>query len=107
MYTSTCTRPPHQQRELCIPANPGGRDAVNRKHSELEVLSGARGLAAVPPSHVGGGGLRGGRRGGGAEGSQVELGQLVDGVCQGGHALLHRTTGACGRVKTTGQTSRK
>lgn len=88
-------RPPSKQRELiCLPADPGGRDTVNGKNGELEVLCVAWGVAAVPPPIVGIC-LKGQRWR--TEEAQVELDQLVDGVREGGHALLHRTPWACGR----------
>ena len=66
------------------------------EHGELQVVRGARGLPSGPPlggRAVGGGGAEGGRHG--AEGAQVESGQVVDRLSQLRHALLHGAAVTC------------
>lgn len=70
------------------------------EQSELEVVRGARSFFAAPPLYalpLRSLGQRRGAEGGRwwAEGAQVELGHLVDSLCQQGHALLHRTVVPC------------
>lgn len=84
----------------CLPADPVGRDAVQSKQSELEVVRGAGGffaassLCSFPVCSLGQRRwVEGGGRG--AEGAQVELGQVVDSLCQQGHALLHGAGVTC------------
>lgn len=67
----------------CLPADPAGRDAMQREQSELKVVCGAWRFFAAPPPHgfsICGLGQRRRAEGdrGRAKGAQVELGQVVD-----------------------------
>lgn len=76
-----------------LPADPVGWDAVQSKQSELEVVCGSRSFSAA--LLLGRRRSRGGAEadGGRTEGAQVELDQVVHGLAQLGHALLHRDAG--------------
>lgn len=70
----------------CLPADPVGWYAVQGKQCELKVVCGARSFFASLHFHsvsIGNLGQWRGVEGGGwrGEGAQVELGQVIDGLC--------------------------
>lgn len=71
---------------LSLPVDPVGRDAVQGEQGELQVVCSTRGFFAAPPLHSVSVCSIGQRRravggGWGAEGTQVELGQVIDSLC--------------------------
>lgn len=71
---------------------------MQSKQRELKVVRGTRSFSAAPPLHSAPcrrqrERCKGRRRG--AEGAEVELDQLVDGLGQKLHALRHRTAVTC------------
>lgn len=76
---------------LRLPADPVGRDAVQGKDGELEVVRSSVGFFAAPPFLCRFAIERGRADGGGrrAEGAQVKLGQVVNGLGEQRHAFVH------------------
>ncbi len=66
----------------CSPADPGSRNAMNGKQSELQVLRGARGFFPVPPVlHVL---FHRAARSSWTERPQVEPDELIHSICESG-----------------------